>query len=78
MSGDACNIGLKGQKRRERVGMLFLVLAGFTSAILIAFQIPSLYRVIVFPLFGVGFISLLQAARKVCVMNAYKKTIEME
>ncbi len=58
--------------------MLFLVLAGFTSALLIAFNVPTIFRLIVFPLFGIGFLSLLQAARKVCVTNAYKKTAQMD
>lgn len=78
MKTEVCNIGPQNIKRRQTIGMVLLILAGFTSAILVAFNVPTILRIIVFPLFAIGFISLLQAARKVCVTNAYKKTVQLE
>lgn len=74
----ACNIGPQNQKWRKNVGMILLVFAGFVSAFMIAFDVPTLQRIVVFPLFAGGFISLLQAARKVCVTNALQKKVQVD
>lgn len=75
---DACNIGPQGQARRRKMGLMALVAAGVLSGFLIAFQADVWMRLLVFPLFLGGFVSLLQAERKVCVMHAYHKTVEEE
>ncbi len=77
MSEIACNIGPKSISMRKRTGMLLIIIAGFTSGFLIATDAPTVSRLVVFPLFMAGFVSLLQAARKVCVYHAWKKTKNM-
>lgn len=77
MSGIACNIGPSEIKKRQKIGFLLIIIAGFTSGFLIATDAPTLSRLVVFPLFMGGFVSLLQAARKVCVYHAWKKTKNM-
>ncbi len=75
---DACNIGPKGQARRRWIGYVLLILAGVLTGYFLANQTPIIYRIIVFPFFAGGFISLLQAERKVCVWNAHRKMVEVD
>lgn len=78
MESQVCNIGPNGQKRRKWIGNLLLVVAGILSGFFIATHAPAWERVLVFPFFAAGFISLLQAQTKVCVTNAMKKTVEVD
>jgi hypothetical protein len=75
---NACNIGPKAQSRRKWIGCALIVVAGILTGYFLAHETPSMYRIIVFPFFAGGFISLLQAERKVCVWNAHQKTVEAE
>ena len=77
-SSEACNIGPQGQARRRAHGMFFLVVAGVIGGWVIAFDSPLLHKLVVFPFFLAGFISLLEARRKVCVIRAAGKTAERE
>lgn len=77
MSGEVCNIGPQEMAKRKKIGFVLLILAGFASGILIALNSPLYTRLLVFPLFMGGFVSLLQAQRKVCVYHAWKKTKNM-
>ena len=77
MSEVVCNIGPKSISTRKRTGMLLIIIAGFVSGFLIATDAPTVSSLVVFPLFMGGFVSLLQAARKVCVYHAWKKTKNM-
>lgn len=77
MSGEACNIGPKEIAKRKKIGFVLLILAGFASGILIALHTPLYLRLLVFPIFLSGFVSLLEAQRKVCVYYAWKKTKNM-
>ncbi len=70
----ACNIGPKGQERRRLRGIFFLIVAGIISGWVIAFDSPFLHRLLVFPFFLAGFIGLLEARRKVCIIRAATKT----
>lgn len=74
MKQEACNIGAQGIARRKRTGTILIIIAGFVSGYLLATHAPLASRIIVFPIFMAGFVSLLQAARKVCVYHAWKKT----
>ncbi len=75
---DACNIGPQNRKRRKWFGVIFLVLAGITSGYLIATNADVFSRVLVLPLFALGYVNLLQAQTGVCVYHAYKKTVGEE
>lgn len=76
MNPRACNIGSSGVEKRKRIGMILLIIAGFVSGYLISTHAPWSMRIIVFPLFVGGFVSLLESARKVCVYHSWKKTVE--
>ncbi len=78
MKGEVSNIGHNAIQKRQKMGAILLVIAGFLSGFLIAMDTPFFARIIVFPFFAGGFISLIQAHRKVCVYNAWKKTKDME
>ncbi len=74
MNGSVCNIGPQSIAQRKRTGTILIIIAGFVSGYLLATHAPLVSRIIVFPIFMAGFVSLLQAARKVCVYHAWKKT----
>ncbi|MDP2666079.1 MAG: hypothetical protein Q8P05_01090 [Candidatus Diapherotrites archaeon] len=71
-------IGPTGIKRRRSIGLVSLVIAGVLSGYLVAFSFDALARVIVFPFFLVGFISLLEAQKGVCVVQPFQKKTEMD
>lgn len=73
-----CNIGDKGAQRRRMIGIFCLAVAGMLSGFMIAWHLPLLTRLIVFPFFAAGFVSLLESQQKVCVLNAYAGKEEME
>lgn len=73
----ACNIGPNEIKKRQTIGLALIVVAGFSSGMLVAVHAPWYFRIAVFPLFMGGFVSLLQAQKKVCVYHAWKKTKNM-
>ncbi|MBM3282192.1 MAG: hypothetical protein FJY86_02530 [Candidatus Diapherotrites archaeon] len=77
MSGEVCNIGPQEIKKRQKIGFVLIIIAGFTSGMLIALHVQPVMRLIVFPIFAAGFVSLLQAQKKVCVHHAWKKTKNM-
>ena len=72
---EPCNIGPENQRKRERIGMALIIIAGLLSGFFIATRVPSLTRILVFPLFAGGFITLMEAKSKVCVWYAYRKKI---
>ncbi len=75
---DPCNIGPKAQQRRRWIGYILVIMAGLLTGYFMANHTPLIYRIIVFPFFAGGFISLLQAERKVCVWNAHQKIVEVD
>ncbi len=76
MNGNVCNIGPDGVARRKRMGTILIIIAGFVSGFLMATHAPIVSRLVVFPIFMAGFVSLLESARKVCVLNSWRKITE--
>jgi len=66
-----------GNKEEAKNGFFTHHHRGIHQWFLIATDAPTVSRIVVFPLFMAGFVSLLQAARKVCVYHAWKKTKNM-
>ena len=71
-----CNIDTKGQQRRRMIGVFSLVLGGMLAGFAVGFHFSFLERLIVFPFFAAGFVSLLESQQRVCVVHAYLNKIE--
>jgi hypothetical protein len=72
-----CNIGPREIKKRQKIGFVLIIIAGFASGMLIALHADLILRLMVFPIFAGGFISLLEAQKKVCIYYTWKKTKNM-
>ena len=74
---EECNIEAKGQQRRRTIGIFSLVLGGMFAGFAIGFHFTFIERLLAFPFFAAGFISLLESQQKVCVLYAYQNKTEV-
>lgn len=64
MAGEVCNIGTKERRRRRLLGFVALTVGVALAFLLVVFQAPRLFRLVIFfPLWIAG-LGLLQAREK--------------
>ncbi|MGD6690786.1 hypothetical protein VWY33_22495 [Xanthomonas citri pv. citri] len=64
MTGEVCNIGTKERRRRRLLGFVALTVGVALAFLLVVFQAPRLFRLVIFfPLWIAG-LGLLQAREK--------------
>lgn len=66
------NIGRRGINQRRLVGIWFLFLGVILAAILVITRVNIYVRAIAFILFFLGFLGVIQANRRTCVLLAYQ------
>lgn len=74
----SCNIGPKQRLKRMTVGIIWFVLSFILFSITIIFQLPIWIFVPIFVINFMGFLGILQAVFKFCVVNAIIQKYDME
>ena len=72
------NISGAGRRRRQRVGVIFVIVSLVLAAVLVALHVAWYIRLSLFFPVAAATVSLLQVRRNTCVAHAAKGTFERE
>ncbi|MBV9959866.1 MAG: hypothetical protein JO360_15680 [Acidobacteria bacterium] len=75
---DVCNIGSRERSKRRLLGFVALT-AGIAAAfVLVVYDAPRWWRLVIFPLIWLGGLGLMQARDKVCISLAARGMRNMD
>lgn len=69
-SAEVCNIDQEGIKVRKNSGLILILLGDIISVLYILNFLHNLFIIIIFAIYFVGILNLIQAQQKFCVVNA--------
>ena len=73
-----CNIGRKNRAKRIVTGAAFLVSAFFIYYLITGNQLDKTFLMMLFPIFSLGFLTIIEAAKGFCVFYALNGTYNFD
>jgi hypothetical protein len=67
---DLCNIGTRERRKRRLLGFVALTAGVAAAFVLVVYDAPRWWRLVIFPLIWIGGLGLMQARDKVCIALA--------
>lgn len=75
---DLCNIGTRERRKRRLLGFVALTAGVAAAFVLVVYEAPRWWRLVIFPLIWIGGLGLMQARDKVCIALAARSVRNLD